>query len=341
MLLVKDCNYTDEDRQVRDQFVHGIADDELKKRLLEKGNTLTRIDATTIGKAYENRKHEVQECCSKQPAKESNKAVSKENPKKVLLCNYCANKKGGHNFSDKKLCPAWGAVCRKCKMKNHFQDSKECKRLQTERQVNQAKGKQSRPPRKPFVLKVEEDGEEHFYEVVDKICVLNQHSDDRKAFANLLLSKNKSPVTLQVDSGSTCSILPVNVYKDIIGDHELKDLNTSIRPVLSLYDEETKIQTLGTRKVFVFNPATNEEAIIQFRIVDKDLMPLLGLSDSESFKLLELLRENIASVAPAKPSVFPTVTDVLTPHTMDSILANYSDVFDDSIGKLEGTLHKG
>ena len=55
MLLVKDCNYTDGDRQLRDQFVYGIADDELKKRLLEKGNTLTRIDATTIGKTYETR----------------------------------------------------------------------------------------------------------------------------------------------------------------------------------------------------------------------------------------------------------------------------------------------
>ena len=105
MLLVKDCNCTDEDRQVRDQFVYGIADDELKKRLLEKGNTctLTRIDATTIGKAYENTKQEVQECCSKQPVKESIKAVSKEKPKKVLMCNYCANKKGGHSFSDKKI----------------------------------------------------------------------------------------------------------------------------------------------------------------------------------------------------------------------------------------------
>ena len=84
-------------------------------------------------------------------------------------------------FQIKKLCPAWGAVCRKCKIQNHFQDSKECKRLQTERQGHQAKGKQSRPPRKPVVLKVEEDGEEHFYEVVDKICVLNQHSDEQNS----------------------------------------------------------------------------------------------------------------------------------------------------------------
>ena len=93
-LLVKDCNYTDEDRQTRDQFVCGIADDEFKKILLDKGNALTRIDATTIGKAYENTKQEVQECCSKQLVKESIKAVSKEKPKKVLMCNYCANNKG-------------------------------------------------------------------------------------------------------------------------------------------------------------------------------------------------------------------------------------------------------
>ena len=118
MLLVKDCNYTDEDRQVRDQFVYGIADDELKKRLLEKGNTLTRIDATTIGKAYENTKQEVQECCSKQPAKESIKAVSKEKPKKVLnMCNYCANKKGGIAFQIKNSA-LLGVQCSMPKMQN-------------------------------------------------------------------------------------------------------------------------------------------------------------------------------------------------------------------------------
>ena len=120
MLLVKDCNYADEDRQVRDQFVYGISDEELKKRLLEKGNTLTRIEATTIGKAYENTKREVQECCTKQPVNESIKALSKDKPKKILMCNYCANKKGSHDFSNNKLCPAWGAVCWKCKIKKPF-----------------------------------------------------------------------------------------------------------------------------------------------------------------------------------------------------------------------------
>ena len=109
-------------------------------------------------------------------------------------------------------------------------------------------------------------------------------------------------MTLQIDSGSTCSILPANVYKDISGDHELKDLS------FLCMMRKAKIQTLGTRNVFVFNPATKEEVIVQFRIVDKDLTPLLGLSDSESLKRLELLRDNIALVASAKPSVSPTAT---------------------------------
>ena len=95
----------------------------------------------------------------------------------------------------------------------------------------------------------------------------------------------------QIDSGSTCSILPVNVYKDISGDNDLKDLNTEFKPVLFLYDEETKIQTLGTRKVFVFNPTTEEEVIIQLRIVDRAVTPPNGLQDSEILKLVELLRE--------------------------------------------------
>ena len=48
MLLVKDCNYIDEDRQVRDQFVYGISDDDLNKKLLERGKTLTRIQAVSM-----------------------------------------------------------------------------------------------------------------------------------------------------------------------------------------------------------------------------------------------------------------------------------------------------
>ena len=142
---------------------------------------------------------------------------------------------------------------------------------------------------------------------------------------------------------TTVKKLPVHVYKEISGDHDLKDLlkdlNITTRPVLSLYDEETKIQTLGTREVFVFNPATEEEeAVIQFIIVDRDLTPLIGLNDSETPKCIELLGDNITFVAPAKPSVPATAWSADTTHHGNH-LSNYADVFNDSIGKLEGELH--
>ena len=174
-LLVKDCNYVDEDRQVRDQFVYGVSDDDLKKKLPEKGNTFTRIQAVSIGKAHETTNQEVQEYCLKPPVSDNTNAVFKDKPKKGLMCNYCANKKGSHSFPNKRHCPAWGAVCSLCKIKNHFKDSKECKRLQKERKPGNQK--QSRSTKKPFVLKVDEDGqvfgedstrsdseEEHLYE---------------------------------------------------------------------------------------------------------------------------------------------------------------------------------
>ena len=56
MLLVKDCNYIDEDRQVGDQFVCGVSDDDLKKKLLEKGNALTWIQAVSIGTQPQTKK---------------------------------------------------------------------------------------------------------------------------------------------------------------------------------------------------------------------------------------------------------------------------------------------
>ena len=132
--------------------------------------------------------------------KESVNAVSKDKLRKVFMCNYCVNKKGAHSFLDKKLCPAWRAVCRKCKIKNHYQDSNESVRLERVRQRKQSDPKHSKSSKKPFVLKVEKDGE-HYYEILDKICVLNQNGDQKKAFANLLLSKQRIPVKFQRDSG--------------------------------------------------------------------------------------------------------------------------------------------
>ena len=86
----------------------------------------------------------------------------------------------------------------------------------------------------------------------------------------------------------------------------------------------------------MFNPATGEEGIIQFRIVAEDLTPLIGLSDSEELKLLQ---ENIATLDSGKPSVPSSASELHTPLTLQTIRCKYPEVFENCVGKLDGELH--
>ena len=86
---------------------------------------------------------------------------------------------------------------------------------------------------------------------------------------------------------------------------------------------------MGTSKAFLLNLTTNEEVIIQFRIADKDLTPHIGLNESETLKLIELFRENIAVVESAKPNVPLTASEVTTPLTLENIPTYYLQVSDE------------
>ena len=99
---------SDEDRQVRNQVVYEISDEELKNKLFEKGNTLTQVEAIhqlANPMKPQNKKY-VLEISIKRKTLILALSKDKDKPKEVLLCNYCANKKGAHSFSNKRVCPA-------------------------------------------------------------------------------------------------------------------------------------------------------------------------------------------------------------------------------------------
>ena len=85
---------------------------------------------------------------------------------------------GALSFSDKKLGPTWGAVYRKWKIKNHFQDLKIDQRSVNDykkgkKRNNQITNNQNHPQNNLYeewkkMVKI------HYnYEVLDKICVRN------------------------------------------------------------------------------------------------------------------------------------------------------------------------
>ena len=79
--------------------------------------------------------------------------------------------------------------------------------------------------------------------------------------------------------------------------------------------------------------------IIQFRIVDRALSPLIGLNDSEILKLIELLRRTLPLYDQLIQVSLQQPLRGQKQLTMESILTNYPKIFDDSVGKFESTLH--
>ena len=157
MKLALTCNFKEtKDRQVRDRIVHGIRDNIVRQKLLEKKD-LTLDSCIDIVTSYQVVQERVQEF---QEEEETAHAVSKfMNRKEQKLpshwCqmwdgNFCSflfmnletacavssssdrsiestfeNKRsckfcGGKHIFRKELCPAYGKVCHKCSRKEHF-----------------------------------------------------------------------------------------------------------------------------------------------------------------------------------------------------------------------------
>lgn len=66
---------------------------------------------------------------------------------------------------------------------------------------------------------------------------------------------------------------------------------------------------------------------------------LIGLSDFEEFKFIEFFWENIVILDFGKFNIFLFVLELYILFIMVIILSKYFDVFDDSVGKLEGELY--
>lgn len=121
------CNFSDKKESIRDQFVSGIADDDLAEKIEllyhTKDGNLTLDDVVEYSRTYNDvrygRKMErEQNAATKEIAmvqKGKKTPISKGSEKKAgQSCKYC-----GRDHPPMK-CPAYGKVCNKCSKRNHF-----------------------------------------------------------------------------------------------------------------------------------------------------------------------------------------------------------------------------
>lgn len=163
---------------------------------------------------------------------------------------------------------------------------------------------------------------------------------EKKIVATMELAGNPYPVTMQVDSGAECNVLPERFLPagSIVNKTSSK---------LRLYNSDTKIDILGVTNLTVRNPKNDEVYSVPFNVVQgQRCLPLLGAYTSQVMGLIKVRYQNIAPTSEVNVDVDPdeweNVQTTSMTHdsgmTKEDILNTYSEVFE-GLGCLPGLVH--
>ena len=244
--LASSCDFkTFSDKMLRDQLVFGLADDDVRQKLLQqKGLDLARcielcrvhealaVHARCMAAAAEihqvakkgRRPGHGQSTSSKSTSSKSTTTSSKgDRPDKAKDCKYC----GKSHRKGKEFCGAYGQTCRRCGKKHHY--ASQCK--SRDRAVHEFD-------------EMENDSSDAEYDYDGTVLAIDHDESRTKSelYANMLIGE-KVKVKFQLDSGASVNTMLVQTYKTVTGDNDLTDLpqtNTRLR----LYDK-TAVQPVG------------------------------------------------------------------------------------------------
>ena len=102
--------------------------------------------------------------------------------------------------------------------------------------------------------------------------------------------------------------------------------------------DASKVQLVGKCIVRLLNPKNGHKYRGEFVVVERGLTSMLEAKSIQQMKLMTLRRKNIlqASVEIGHP---PGEQRAAQPLTLDQIVQQYSNVFNNKLGQLEGRLH--
>ena len=134
-------------------------------------------------------------------------------------------------------------------------------------------------------------------------------------------------VKMLIDSSASCNVLPIKYLPK--GTVVEKSSHT-----LKMYSKST-MSAIDKAKISLVNPKNMESHLIDFTIVDGNFAPLLGLETAQKMKLLFVQTQNILSIREDTLSC-----DAEKPKfTRDEVMSEYSDVFGEELGRMEGKVH--
>ena len=162
------------------------------------------------------------------------------------------------------------------------------------------------------------DEEENFY--VESITTVDSIGDSRDEIRSTLIV-NSQEVTLKIDTGARCNVLPLETIEKINATEKIK-LN------LKAYGGAV-VKTVGTARLPVV--ANNRECEMAFYVVAGKYMSIISLVDSVKLNLLKINDNMVHIVSPEIVPEFEENPDLFDEETVGELPVKYKMTLDPSV----------
>ena len=285
------------DEFVRDRIVCGITSDSARFLLL-KESKLTLDKAIDICMLNERSKAHNDKFKSKTSEAHEVKSQKWKKKKKHVPKKQEKCDQCGYEHRGEH-CPAKGQQCLKCKGWNHF---KSCCRS----------GRQGKPHKKVYEIAQSSESSSEYSEgdgfVMDTIEVDAVKSE---IYATLTVNDNK--IEGKIDTGAKCNVMSTETFNRVKKGEQLDSTN---KIKLIAFGGST-FTTEGTAVLSCVTSKHGEPYKLIFHVLSKKVHTLIGLKDAMNMKLVSINEQEVHEVG-----------------SQSSLLVEYSDVFDDEVGKL-------
>lgn len=313
---------------IRDRIIFGIRSKSCQEKLLAVGNIsledtikkcrLFDIDKSRLEVVQNTKEHEAKEqsgsssinIIKKGPSSNFNKFNSsyknkfetknqKHNPNQISNYNFPSKQdqytKGYeccercHKQHPPNKCPAFGKVCLKCNLKNHFAYACRTKK------VNELSIQNSNENDQMDCIDNPDENETNFF--IYDISTRKQNCWMES------ITVESTPISFKLDTGAEVNVLPTSYFTRL-------ETNKQVRPCLRTL-EAFGGELIRPKYSIVLTCSTSNKSLDQeFFIVDKNTVPILGIIACEKLGLIK--RANVNTIQDPKPRVLEQNRDIFT-----------------------------
>lgn len=330
--LIATCTYGNlSDEMLRDRLVFGIVNEATRKKLLTTSN-LDLNTAITMCQLDEQTDIRLKQMKSTRERENNEEPVNKVMYKqKFNHCDYCGGEHQRTNRFNRYKCPAFGKICQKCGMKNHYTNV--C--LNSDNRMNNKHGdsRSNRTTYKRRNVRAIEEIERHENDSctesddnVEVCYMLNEckfHGSNKSkqknsllyAKLNFIINRERKNVSCLCDTGSTCNVIGITKLQQIIQrDPKLQPSNVNLRGFTG-----DMIKTLGTYPIICEIEGIQKKLI--FQVVNINQKPLLSANTCQKLGLIK----------------FKQVNSISAKNSSELLLSEFEDLFEGD-GQMEGEI---